>query len=81
MPVTSALPRYRPVTGLCGFPITWPMHSFIRACKLCKRQTEKVVMFYVQESQQSYGKASSNKMTLVKCVICQVSTPTFYQLH
>lgn len=32
--VTSVLPRYKPVTGLCGFPITWPMHSFIKACKL-----------------------------------------------
>lgn len=32
--LTAVLPRYKPVTGLCGFPITWPMHSFIRAWRL-----------------------------------------------
>lgn len=34
MLLTAVLPRYKPVTGLCGFPMTWPMHSFIKACKL-----------------------------------------------
>lgn len=35
------LPMYRPVTGLWGFPITCPMHSFIRACKFCSKTHTK----------------------------------------
>lgn len=30
------LPKYILLTGLCGLPITCPIHSFIRACKLYK---------------------------------------------
>lgn len=33
---TSKCWSHKPVTGLCGFPMTCPMHSFIRACKLYK---------------------------------------------
>lgn len=33
---------YRPVTGLWGFPITCPIHSFIKACKFWRETSQMV---------------------------------------
>lgn len=39
----SILPMYRPVTGLWGFPITCPIHSFIKACKFWRKTSQMII--------------------------------------
>lgn len=48
------LPMYSPVTGLWGFPITCPMHSFIRACKFC-RKTNNIISKKITRHGHSQG--------------------------
>lgn len=47
------LPIYRPVTGLWGFPITCPIHSFIKACKFYRKKNPKNSFSSCQHGVQS----------------------------
>lgn len=47
------LPIYRPVTGLWGFPITCPIHSFIKACKFYRKKKPKNYFSSCQHGVQS----------------------------